>query len=387
MKILQLPSWYLPEGGQFCQHQSIALLEAGIEVSILANVILPLRKYKFSIFTFPLKAFYTKEDGISIFRYYAWKIPFFEFLNMKKWVHKTVSMCEQHIAKNGKPDLIHAHSSMWAGYAAALIKRKYGIPYIITEHRGRFSENSKDTEKLFKPFYTKYLVKSFSNANAIILVSNQLKRRINGFCTREVPFYTISNILDTSLFRLKKGSLLKFPFVFMNANSFDPAKGYDILLPAFDKVCEKHPSATLYLLGENFDNDEFLGIIENIKHKKNIILTGLQNSNGVLKFMHKSHAFVLSSRIESQSISVLEALSCGIPIVCTKAVPEEITPPFAAIRCDSNSVEELYVAMVEMIDNYDSFDSLAISNFANSICSKEKVVSELLKVYTSIVKT
>lgn len=42
------------------------------------------------------------------------------------------------IQKNNKPDIIHAHVSMPAGYAAGLLGKKYNIPVIVTEHYSGF---------------------------------------------------------------------------------------------------------------------------------------------------------------------------------------------------------------------------------------------------------
>ena len=115
MRVLQLPSWYIPEGGMFCTEQSIALKQVGVEVHILANVALPWRKYKSRIYSFPRKPFFTEENGITLLRYYAKRIPFADMWNMKLWVRNTLRLYDMYFEKFGHPDIIHTHISLWAG--------------------------------------------------------------------------------------------------------------------------------------------------------------------------------------------------------------------------------------------------------------------------------
>ncbi|MDR1678798.1 MAG: glycosyltransferase family 4 protein [Prevotellaceae bacterium] len=384
MKVLQLPSWYLPEGGQFVLNQSKALQEQGIDVHMLANVVLPWRKYKFGIFRFPCKAFFTNENGILHYRCFSRRIPFTDKKNIEKWTNKTVKLFDEYAKKYGTPDIIHAHSSMWAGYAAALIKEKYNIPYVITEHRGRFSENSQNSIALFKSFYKPFLQKAFSDADYIITVSEQLQAKIKQFCERKIPMKTISNIIDTDFFHYKKKENDSGDFSFVNANSFDYAKAYDILLPAFDELCRKFPNTRLVLLGKGFDCAEFQKILDKTEYKQHICFAGFQNKEGVRNYLWESDAFVLSSRIEAQSQAVLEAMSCGRPVVCTQAVPREIAQDFAAIQCQSNSVSELAIAMTAMIERRKTFDEKTISDFAKSICSQEVVAQKIIDIYQQI---
>lgn len=381
MRILQLPSWYLPEGGQFCLNQSLALQEKGIKIHILANIVLPLRRYNLRLLKYPFKAFFTKEDGVLTYKYYSWRFPVSDSINTKKWIKKTLNLFDEYVKKEGLPDIIHAHSSMWGGYAAALIKKKYGIPYLITEHRGRYSENSYKQDGLFKEFYKPYLESAFLNADKIITVSDQLHKKIKEYGNSNIE--TISNIIDSNFFTFDK-IIKKSAFTFINANSYDFAKGYDILLPAFDKLCQKFPESRLIILGDKFNTTEFQEIYNKRSFKRNIILLGHQNKEGVRKYLNSSNSFVLSSRIESQSSAVLEAMCCGLPVVCTDVVPAEIAKSEYTIQCKKNNIEELSEAMKKMIIDYNNYDPSSIRNFAISICSKEIVTQKIINVYKSI---
>ncbi len=98
----------------------------------------------------PFSSFYTEEDGLSILRNYQWLIPKLPQYNIKYWIKKTYQLTEKYIKEKGKPDIIHVHFTMWGGYVAYLIKEKYEIPYIITEHHSIFSNKSEYSKTISK---------------------------------------------------------------------------------------------------------------------------------------------------------------------------------------------------------------------------------------------
>ena len=153
-----------------------------------------------------------------------------------------------------------AQIPMWGGYAAYLIKQKYDIPYVITEHRGRFGLRSTLAKEGFIPVYKPFLEKGFSNASYVIPVSQQLIDKIKEFLLKEVPIEVVSNILDTDFFHYLPRERTD-NFTFITVNSFSQPKGYDILLPAFDRLCNNIPNVMLVIVGDNFEDKTFQKIL------------------------------------------------------------------------------------------------------------------------------
>lgn len=384
-RILQLPSWYLPEGGQFCKDQSIYLKQRGFEVHILANVVLPWKKYRLRALTAPWKPFASIEDGILTYRSYYRRLPMQTKANITGWCNNTVKLFDEYAKKYGKPDLIHAHSCTWGGYAAYLIKQKYGIPYVITEHRGIFGMRSALAEKSFLPVYTQFLLEGFSNASYIIPVSDQQIPKIREFLIGNVPVKTISNVLDTTFFNYVPRKP-KENFTFIAVNGYNEVKGYDILLPAFDLVCDRLKNVYLRMVGENFEQRAFKKILSECKNCNKITFTGWLETHGVLNELRNADAFVISSRVEAQSISVLEALSTGLPVVCTETIPEAIVSANEGYRVPVEDVQALANAMMKMVVSRDKFDEIAISEHAASVAGPETVINELISIYEDVLK-
>jgi len=383
LHILMFPSWYLPNGGQFCRNQAQILCEKGIKANILANVSISLRKYKFKAFVFPWKYFTSHEDKLIVFRYFSRSIPYLKKINGILWSWQTVIMFRKYCKIYGKPDIIHVHSVLWGGYAAYLINKKTGIPYVITEHKGIFGLSCEYAKKQFEDWQTPFMEKAFSNAKAIIPVSINLIPKIQTYLTKNVLIQSISNVVDTDFFYYKKRNVEK-DIKFVSVNGFMYVKAYDILIPAFDKVCDKISNVKLRIVGEDFEGEEFNKLWSSVKHKDKITFTGELDMYGVREELWAANIYIIPSRVEAQPVSTLEALSTGLPIVCTNVVPTYIANQQNAIVVPVEDKESLTNAILEMSVKFKTYNGVAISEQIKKISGKEIVSTSLIDLYSHI---
>ena len=386
MRVLELPSWYLPQGGHFVRHQALALREQGVEVAILTNVTMPWGEYIRHAFDgrYPLRPFFTEEEGIPVLRHYFRAIPKGGIANIRLWAKQTARLYDLYVSRYGHPDIIHVHSSTWGAYAASLIKKKWGTPYIVTEHRGMFGCRCQMAQDFFVPAYDPFLREGFSNADYIIPVGDLLIPKIREYLTQEVPIQVVSNIVDTDFFVPVTEPKPHTPFRWISVNGYYPVKGYDILLPAFDTVCDSGADVTLTLVGENFEQAGFQAILAQCRHKDKIRFTGELNREGVRRELHNADALVISSRVESQSVVVLEALSCGLPIAATEVVPSYTLPKESGIRVAVEQPDLLADAMIQVMNRYASFSPELAHAHAARMAHKDAVSKQLIDVYNAV---
>ena len=136
MHIMVVPSWYSSERnkvhGSFFKEQFIALQNSGEKVTVAYNEIWPLNllgKIKErSGLSFCI------EDGLRTYRYRQYNFLPKNPLMFKLFNRRMDILYKEIIKKEGKVDIIHAHSSLWGGISAAYIAKKYNIPLVITEH-------------------------------------------------------------------------------------------------------------------------------------------------------------------------------------------------------------------------------------------------------------
>ncbi len=92
-------------------------------------------------------------------------------------------------------------------------------------------------------------------------------------------------------------------------------KGFDLLIDAWAEVAEVHPDWQLQIWGEGGLRDELTQQIADLGLSGKVHLMGF--SNQLVTEMSRASLFVLSSRAEGYGMVILEAMSCGLPVVST----------------------------------------------------------------------
>ncbi len=92
----------------------------------------------------------------------------------------------------------------------------------------------------------------------------------------------------------------------------DSQKGFDYLIDAWKFVSDKYPNWILKIFGDG-DKTTYQNQIDNNKLSRFIQLMG--ETHSIEQEYTSSSIFVLSSRYEGFSLSIMEAMFCGLPVV------------------------------------------------------------------------
>ena len=155
-------------GGQFGLGQAQALAAEGLDVIFAAVDLRSIRRFRRYGITH-------KVEG-NIDSYSITNIPLGRF---PVWVLEKVGNWElwklyKHIFRDGsKPDVIHAHFSIYAGLNAVSLARRIDRPLVITEHSSAVMTNSADDPK------NRASCRAWKAADRVIAVSNPLARKIH----------------------------------------------------------------------------------------------------------------------------------------------------------------------------------------------------------------
>jgi len=140
-------------------------------------------------------------------------------------------------------------------------------------------------------------------------------------------------------------------------------KAYDVLLEAFAKFHQLHPRWQLVILGEG-DLDSVLkvqantlNITEHIKFKGHV--------NDPFPYYRAAEIFAMPSRFEGMPNALLEAMSCGLPIIVSDALEgalDIVKHNFSGIVVPAEDPDALAAAFGNLSDNM----SLGISLSQNA---------------------
>jgi len=201
-------------------------------------------------------------------------------------------------------DLVHAHYGFHSALFAAIVKRR---PLIITFH---------GTDALKEPLRNNlyYELQRFviSRSDHTIAVSNEIKNVLTSNLGADPNKMSIINCgVNTSIFRplnkanvRKKLGISEDAKVVLFAGSLSYPKGIDLIFK-----CAWHMSdVTFILVGDGALKTDF----------KNCKFAGARPHSEMPMWMNAADIFALPSRSEGTPVAVLEALSCGIPVIASE---------------------------------------------------------------------
>ncbi len=106
-------------------------------------------------------------------------------------------------------------------------------------------------------------------------------------------------------------------FVMGTVARLDPVKNQAMMLEAFAQVHRQHPQTRLVMVGDGPERKGLEQKASTLGVKDQVIFTGFSRTPAL--YLALMDLFLLSSDTEGTSMTLLEAMSLGLPIVATKA--------------------------------------------------------------------
>ncbi len=299
-----------------------------------------------------------------------------------KWLSQYKQAINNYIKKNGLPAMVHVHIPWKAGVLALWLKRKYKIPFIVTEHWGIYNDALKENFSSKSLFHKKIVKQVFKEARLFTSVSNFLAKGIERKVV-EQHYKIIPNVVDTTVFNFNEKKHLKFTFI--HVSNMVPLKNVEGILNAFRSfITATDAEVQLIMVGNknNFYKDQAheWGLLN-----KSIFFKGEVPYNEVSREMQSSHCFVLNSQIENAPCVISEALCCGLPIIATNVggIPEMIDEN-RGFLIDLVNEENLAIAMLKMINEHTYFNQKKISEDAHEKYSYSVIANKFDELYREI---
>lgn len=168
-------------------------------------------------------------------------------------------------------------------------------------------------------------------------------------------------------------------------------KGYDMLLKSWEYVQERHPGWSLDIYGsrdgDRGDYDLLKKIIDN-GAVKNVFLHAA--TNDIYSKYCESDIYVMSSRFESFGLVMIEAMSCGLPVLafnCKYGPGSIIKDGDTGILIPQNDVGKLAETLCFMIENAEMRHQMGENaRVASKKYLPETIMSQWYDFYKSLEK-
>jgi len=237
-----------------------------------------------------------------------------------------------------KYDTVHINSSnaLLSAIGAKLSKSKPKT--VFTVHGLSILDDNYQKSPILKGFYKLFfkLLLNFIDKTVFVSRENLEKGEKSGLVKKG---YMVYNGLDPSVLKfytrdesinflekiLKIG--LKDKFIIGSIGRLAYQKNYEFLINVFPDILKIKPDAVVVIIGEGDERKKYEDLIKEKNLEKEVFLAGsIDNASRYLKAFG---LFVLPSRYEGLSITLIETLFAGIPVLATDVGGNKETMPSA----------------------------------------------------------
>jgi len=223
----------------------------------------------------------------------------------------------EEIVRNNRIDVIHSHGMGPMGVAALFVSAILDKPLIGTLHTNiqeatHYIVPIKPMQRIMKRVAWRYLKWYYNQCDAVVVPSEYMKRECKAHGIRNV--LAISNGIDLKRFRPGKKVLWKDKTVVLYVGRMVKEKNLDVVIRAAKRMEKRIPNILFVIVGSGPAEQHYKDSAK--KHGVSnlfLFISGVQPKD-VTQYYHNADMFVFPSMFETQGLSGLEALACGLPV-------------------------------------------------------------------------
>lgn len=227
-------------------------------------------------------------------------------------------------------------------------------------------------------------------ADYFLVPSEFVKESLVDLNVKEDRIIYLSHGVDIEMFKpCHKSYNLKRKLRFLFVGRVEAAKGIYYILESFRQL--ENYNIELIVVGDLMDQREKFE-----KYTKNAVFWGLRRRDEMPEIYNDADVFILSSLWEGSSLSMLEALASGLPVIASKysSAPEVIKDYKEGFVIDPKNIAQMKEKIVWFVNNYELISKMSkearetaekytwekygeqISKITKTICQREKLISK-----------
>jgi glycosyltransferase involved in cell wall biosynthesis len=297
------------------------------------------------------------------------------------------------LCKDVRFDLIHQLNPVYTGISLALWGSRIPVvlgPYVadwpldpnaITSSRATLRAVIRQTKKAAA------LVQQIG-ASAILLTTEAARQRVVLADHWKAPIHFLPHGIDSDFFSpaapdSSKAVTEERQVILFYAN-ISARKGIFELLQAFELLTTGFPAAELWVAGDGEQLDAVKDLASRLSGGDRIRFLGRQSREDAVLLMRQADVYCLASHGEPYGMTVVEAMSCGLPVVVTDAGGARyLVDEAGGIRVPVKSPSSLAQAIATLLANPVLRREMGLRNRRRVIeeFSWDRVVDRLEEIY------
>lgn len=317
----------------------------------------------------------------------------------KVWTGYSDRLAKTLMTEASNFDLIHIHE-IWhyPHFAAYKAAKHHDKPFVVTIH-GTLDSWCLDHKALRKKLYSALFQKNIlKRADGIHAMTENEVEVIARFVDHK-RIFCISNGIDPDEFdHLPDRSFLETRYpelkdkkVILFMGRIHPKKGLDLLAKVFSAAAQARDDIHLMIAGpdEGGYAAEIVELLKSGKVLNRVTFTGMLEGHARLEALSRADIFVLPSYSEGFSMSILEAMTCKLPVIITKECNfDEVEEAGAGLLIESCE-DSLWKALISLLDNSKICLEMGTRG-RNLVLEKftwDKIADQMLRIYKDILES
>jgi glycosyltransferase involved in cell wall biosynthesis len=275
-------------------------------------------------------------------------------------------------------NIVHVFSSGTTSYIIStlpplFIGKLFGRKTILNYHNGAAEGHLKNWKLTAKPTMKRF--------DKIVAPSNFL---VDVFAKFDLKAEAIFNSVEAEKFRFRERKSLE-P-VFLSNRNFEPHYRVKDVLRSFRLIQNRFPEARLLIAGYGREEENLRKLAAELKLENAKFLGRIENER-MPEIYARADVYLNASVVDNMPLSIIEAFSCGLPVVSTDAggISYICENGETALLVEKKDFESLAQAAIGLIEN-DGLAQKIIEN-ARRECAKylpEKVRGAWSKLYQNL---
>lgn len=289
------------------------------------------------------------------------------------------------ILREIKPDILHMHSAkagLVGRLAVAALLRRPGTA--LTFHSFVFDERINRRKRALVSWIERRLCRY---ADKIITVSNALRNEV--VMDMRLPTEKLTVIYNGIPFchviDMAKTSKSSVPLV-GTVSRLAPQKGVEYLIRAAAIVREKFPAARFIIIGDGPFREELENLARKIGVRDSIDFLGFQPD--ALSIVATFDVFALTSTRETFGLTLVEALSQGVPVVASGVggIPEIVDGSTTGLLAEPGNLQDIASKICLLLKDKELAERIGRqgSEYVRAHFSAERMVRETENLYLGL---
>ncbi len=232
-------------------------------------------------------------------------------------------------------DLIHVHTFFGVGWEALSAAKHLQVPLVGTNHWAvaAFDQYGPMNKSWFQRQSLRYVSWFYNHCDYVIAPSQSVLTEMERF-ELSVPHSLVSNPIDTHTFspgdsaskKSLKGSFGLSDLSVVFAGRLGKEKSIDVVIRAVALLKDVLPHLTFAIAGHGSEKPVLEKLAQELGIGDRVLFTGTLTQARLADLFRASDIFTIASASETQSMTLLQAMACGLPAVGVnaRALPEYI---------------------------------------------------------------